>query len=168
MLFQPFFYFSSMQQRKVFTVDEIQKKLEYYCVYQDRCHQEVEKKMKEYQLIPEAREKILLHLMQHNFLNEERFSQSFARGKFRIKSWGKQRIVQELKFRNISSYNIKTALKEIDEKEYIKTIYRITENRNNTISETNIYKRKKKLVDFLMRKGFENDLIFKTVNELVS
>jgi regulatory protein len=157
-----------MQQRKVFTVDEIQKKLEYYCVYQDRCHQEVEKKMKESQLIPEAREKILLHLMQHNFLNEERFSQSFARGKFRIKSWGKQRIVQELKFRNISSYNIKTALKEIDEKEYIKTIYRITENRNNTISETNIYKRKKKLVDFLMRKGFENDLIFKTVNELVS
>ena len=73
-----------------------------------------------------------------------------------------------MKFKDISIYNIKTALKEIDEKEYIKTIYRITENRNNTISETNIYKRKKKLVDFLMRKGFENDLIFKTVNELVS
>lgn len=157
-----------MQQRKVFTVDEIQKKLEYYCVYQDRCHQEVEKKMKEYQLIPEAREVILLHLMQHNFLNEERFSKSFARGKFRIKSWGKQRIVRELKFKDISAYNIKTALKEIDEKEYLKTIYSITENRNAVISEYNIYKRKQKLIGFLMRKGFENELVYKVVNEVVS
>ena len=99
-----------IQNKKSFTVDEFQKKMEHYCVYQDRCHQEVERKMGEYQLIPEAQEKILLHLMQHNFLNEERFSKSFARGKFRIKNWGKQRIVRELNFRNISSYNIKTCL----------------------------------------------------------
>jgi regulatory protein len=123
--------------------------------------------MAEYNLIPEAKELILLSLMKDNFLNEERFSKSFARGKFRMKSWGKQRIIRELKLRDISAYNIKTALKEIEEEEYIKTIYRITENRNNVTSETNTYKRKKKLVDFLMRKGFENELIFKTVNEVV-
>jgi regulatory protein len=153
--------------KKVFTVDEIKRKLENYCVYQDRCHKEVEQKMREFRLIPEAKEMILLSLMQDNFLNEERFSKSFARGKFRIKNWGKQRIVRELKFRDISVYNIKTALKEIDEDEYLKTIYRIAENRNEVISEPNIYKRKKKLIDFLMRKGFENDLIFKTVNDIV-
>ena len=156
-----------MQQKKSFTVDELQKKMEYYCVYQDRCHQEVERKITEYQLIPEAKEKILLHLMQHNFLNEERFSRSFARGKFRIKNWGKQRIVRELKNKNISNYNIKSALKEINEDEYLQTIYRITENRNNSITEKNIYKRKKKLQDFLLRKGYEYDLIFKTVNAVI-
>jgi regulatory protein len=153
--------------KKVFTVDEIKRKLEQYCVYQDRCHKEVEQKMWDYNLIPEAKELILLSLMQDNFLNEERFSKSYARGKFRIKNWGKQRIVRELKFRDISAYNIKTALKEIDEQEYLTTIYRITENRNNVISEPNIYKRKQKLIAFLMRKGFENDLIFKTVNDIV-
>ena len=152
---------------KVFTVDEIKRKLEAYCVYQDRCHKEVEQKMFDYNLIPEAREIILLSLMKDNFLNEERFSKSFARGKFRIKSWGKQRIVRELKFRNISVYNIKTALKEINEEEYIETINRITTNRNEVIFETNIYKRKKKLIDFLMRKGFESNLIFETVNNIV-
>ena len=124
--------------------------------------------MREFSLIPEAREMILLSLMKDNFLNEERFAKSYARGKFRIKSWGKQRIVRELKFRDISAYNIKTALKEIDADEYIKTIYRITEKRNEVISEPNIYKRKKKLIDFLMRKGFENELIFKVVGEVVS
>ena len=157
-----------MIKKKSFTVDELKRKLENYCVYQDRCHKEVEQKMREYNLIPEAKELILLSLMKDNFLNEERFAKSFARGKFRIKSWGKQRIVRELKFRDISAYNIKTALKEIEENEYLETIYRITENRNNVISESNIYKRKKKLIDFLMRKGFENELIFKTVNEVVT
>ncbi|MGB0890945.1 MAG: regulatory protein RecX, partial [Flavobacteriaceae bacterium] len=152
----------------VFTVDEIKRKLEQYCVYQDRCHKEVEQKIKDYKLIPEAREKILLSLMQDNFLNEERFAKSFARGKFRIKNWGKQRIVRELKFKDISAYNIKTALKEIDEEEYLKTIYRITENRNEVINEVNVYKRKQKLIGFLMRKGFENELVYKVVNEVVT
>ncbi|KOY51679.1 regulatory protein RecX [Polaribacter dokdonensis] len=154
-------------KKKSFTVDEIKRKIEQFCVYQDRCHKEVEQKMRDYELIPEAREMILLSLMQDNFLNEERFAKSFARGKFRIKSWGKQRIIRELKFRDISTYNIKTALKEIDENEYLETIYRVTENRNNVISESDNYKRKKKLIDFLMRKGFENELIFKTVNEVL-
>ncbi|MCL7754566.1 regulatory protein RecX [Polaribacter sp. Z022] len=157
-----------MKTKKSFTVDEIKRKLENYCVYQDRCHKEVEQKMREYNLITEAKEMIFLSLMKDNFLNEERFAKSFARGKFRIKSWGKQRIVRELKFKDISAYNIKTALKEIDEEEYLNTIYRITENRNEVINETDIYKRKKKLIEFLMRKGFEADLIYKTVNEVVS
>ena len=156
------------KKKKIFTVDEIKRKIEQYCVYQDRCHKEVEQKMREYSLIPEAREMILISLMQDNFLNEERFAKSFARGKFRIKSWGKQRIIRELKFRDISAYNIKTALKEINQEEYLQTIYRITENRNAVISEPNIYKRKQKLIGFLMRKGFENELIYKTMNEVVS
>lgn len=115
------------KEKKYFTVDEIKRKLEHYCAYQDRCHKEVEQKMWEFNLIPEAKELILLSLMKDDFLNEERFSKSYARGKFRIKNWGKQRIVRELKFRDISAYNIKTALKEIDETEYLKTLYSITE-----------------------------------------
>ncbi|MBT3524290.1 MAG: RecX family transcriptional regulator [Flavobacteriaceae bacterium] len=155
-----------IQNKKSFTVDELQKKMEYYCVYQDRCHQEVERKMTEYQLIPEAKEKILLHLMQHNFLNEERFSKSFARGKFRIKNWGKQRIVRELKIKNISSYNIKTALKEIDDELYIKTIEKIAASKNNTIKESNLFKKKKKIYDYLYRKGYESSLIQETISKL--
>ena len=157
-----------MNSKKSYTVQEIQQKIAQYCVYQDRCHKEVEEKIKSFDLIPEAREMILLNLMKDNFLNEERFAKSFARGKFRIKHWGKNRIVNELKMRDISPYNIKTALKEIDDKEYINTIYKITKNRNNVISESNPYKRKKKLIDFLLRKGFETDLIFKTIDDVLS
>ena len=154
------------QNKKSFTVDELQSKMEHYCVYQDRCHQEVERKMKEYPMIPEAKEKILLHLMRHNFLNEERFSKSFARGKFRIKNWGKQRIIRELKIKNISSYNIKTALKEIDEELYVETIEKIAASKKITIKESNLFKKKKKIYDSLYRKGYESSLIQETIQKL--
>ena len=152
--------------KKVFTVDEIKRKLEQFCVYQDRCHKEVEQKIKEYNLIPEARELILLSLMQDNFLNEERFSKSFARGKFRIKKWGKQRIVRELKFRNISAYNIKTALKEINEADYMDTLYSLIAKKNSLVTETNSFKRKKKIADYLLYRGFESSLVYEALKTI--
>ena len=156
-----------MRDEKYFSVDEVKKKLERYCVYQDRCNKEVEQKLGEFNLISEAKEIILLHLLEHNFLNEERFSKSFARGKFRIKKWGKQRIIRELKFRYISERNIKTALKEIDEQAYLQTIYQIAEKKNTQITDENILKRKKKLTDFLFRKGYEFDLILSTIETVI-
>ncbi|WBX73964.1 regulatory protein RecX [Tenacibaculum pacificus] len=148
----------------VFTVDEIKRKMEHYCVYQDRCHKEVESKLSSFNVIPQAREIILLSLMEDNFLNEERFSKSFARGKFRIKKWGKNRIVRELKFRNISAYNIKTALKEINEEDYITTLYSLVAKKNELVTETNIFKRKKKIVDYLLYRGFESHLIYEALS----
>ncbi len=166
-IFMPFFYFSFMT-KKVFTVDEIKKKMEYYCAYQDRCHQEVERKLSEFRVIPEARELILLHLMQHDFLNEERFAKSFARGKYRIKKWGRKRIIQELKVRQITTYNIKTALKEIDEEEYLSNLEKLAVSKNKEIKETNPYNRKQKLYRHLYNKGYESDLIQEIIKALIS
>ena len=109
--------------QKVFTVDEIKKKMEYYCSYQDRCHQEVEKKLSTFRLIPEAKELILIHLIQHDFLNEQRFAQNFARGKFRIKKWGRKKIVHALRLLNITDYTINYALEQLNEQEYLSTLH---------------------------------------------
>ena len=154
-----------MQHKKTYTIEEAKRALENYCVYQDRCHKEVEEKLHKMGMIPQACEVIILHLMEHNFLNEERFSKSFARGKFRIKKYGKVRITQELKFRNISEYNIKTALKEIDGKEYIETLYALASQKWKNTKESNFYKKKKKVADFLLRKGYESNLIYEALSE---
>ncbi|WP_272151636.1 regulatory protein RecX [Tenacibaculum aiptasiae] len=153
-------------KKQVISVEEIKRKLESFCVYQDRCHKEVEKKLSEYNLIPEAKDNILLHLLQENFLNEERFSKSFARGKFRIKKWGKQRITRELQMRDISTYNIKIALKEIDEEEYMSTLYALVEKKNKLVSESNLLKRRKKVADYLFYRGFESNLVYEAINTI--
>lgn len=148
------------------TVTEAIKKMEHYCAYQERCHKDISEKLSTMKLIPEAKEKIILHLIEHNFLNEERFAKSFVRGKFRIKKWGKQRITRELKFRQISEYCIKIALKEIPENDYLATFHEIAEKKYALLAEQDSYKKRKKLIDYLLYRGWENQLVFDKVTEL--
>ncbi|KAF2515464.1 RecX family transcriptional regulator [Flavobacterium salilacus subsp. salilacus] len=151
---------------KSYTVAEAQKKLEQYCAYQERCHEEVIQKLKSLNMIPQAIDSIVGHLLEHNFLNEERFARSFARGKFRIKHWGRIRIIRELKARQISRYTIDAALKEIDEQEYITAFNELALKQWDFVTESNMLKKKKKVSDFLMRKGYENQLVYEKIAEL--
>lgn len=157
-----------MQQTvKTYTVDEALKKLENYCAYQDRCHKEVQDKLKEMRMIPEAIDHIIYQLIQDKFLDEERFARSFARGKFRTKKWGKTRIVRELKLREITKYNINLALTEIEETEYLKTFEKLVKKRLKQLkTEKNLYKKKNKLMTYLQYRGWESHLIYEKINEL--
>ena len=149
------------------TVEEAIKRIENYCAYQERCHKEVVEKLISFGMIPQARDHILAHLIQENYLNEERFAKSFARGKFRSKKWRKKRIVYELKFRNISKFNIQSALKEISENDYLATLDALAKKRLGEIKETHPQKKKKKLADYLLYRGWESNLVYEKIKELI-
>ncbi len=155
------------QKNETYTVKEAAKKLEGYCAYQDRCHKEVISKLKQMGMIPVAIDQIVTQLIQENYLNEERFAKSFARGKFNIKKWGKKRIVTELKQRDISKYNINTALKEINEVDYIKTLDALARKRLLQLNESNKLKKRKKLADYLLYRGWESHLVYEKMKELI-
>ena len=148
-------------EKKLFTFKETKQKLADYCVYQDRCHQEVEQKMREYVLIPEAKDEILLYLMQENYLNEERFTRSYIRGKFYMKSWGKNKIRNHLKFKGISSKLIESCWDEIDENDYQKTLERVWEKYYSTLKGLKEYQKSMKTTKYLMTRGFEYSEILK-------
>ena len=99
-------------------------------------------------------------------MNEERFARSFTRGKHRIKLWGKNRIVNELKQRQISAPNIKCGLTEISEEEYQDTFDKLSEKHWETIKETNVQKKEKKFCDYLLRKGWESNLVYQKLKQL--
>lgn len=156
-----------MNTHKTYTVEEATKRMEHYCAYQERCHKEVNQKLYEMRMIPEAVEKIIFHLLQHNFLNETRFAQAFARGKFRVKKWGKRRIINELKQREISSFNVKIALKEIPDDEYFSTFEALAEKRILQLkTETNLQKKRKKFADYLFYRGWESALVYEKIGEI--
>ncbi|MDJ0644579.1 MAG: regulatory protein RecX [Flavobacteriaceae bacterium] len=154
-------------QRKSFTVEEARKKLEYYCSYQERCHKEIDKKLNEMNMIASAREVIIIHLIENGFLNEERYAKAFVGGKFRIKKWGKQRLTRELKMKGISDYNIRSALKDIDDLQYEDVFNLLAKKKFAELSDTNKYKKRKKLADYLLYRGWESDLVYKKVTELI-
>jgi regulatory protein len=148
------------------SVKEAIHKIEHFCAYQERCHDEVVQKLRTMKMDSNEIDEILAHLIKENYLNESRFACSFARGKHRIKFWGKVRIVNELKFRNISTYNINLALKEITAEEYDTNFNALAERNWYSIKESNTLKKRKKYCDFLLRKGYESNLVYEKVKEL--
>ena len=111
-------------------------------------------------MTPDEIDLIVVQLIEGNFLNETRFACSFARGKHRMKSWGKIRITNELKLRNISSTNINLALKEISTEEYENTFNELAEKCWNSINEKNTLKKRKKFCDYLLRRGYESHFVY--------
>jgi regulatory protein len=151
---------------KIISVAEACKKIEYYCKYQERCHNEVLTKLISFCLNRAEIDKVFIFVLENDLLNEERFAQTFARGKHRIKSWGKVRITNELKVRNISNRIIATALKQISEEEYLETFHALADRNWDTITEKNKYKKRTKFCDFMLRKGFESPMVYEKVKQL--
>lgn len=117
-------------------------------------------------MIPLAIDKIVVQLIEQNYLNEERFAKNYARGKFNIKKWGKNRITNELKRRQISLYVIQMAIQEIDEDLYLKTFQELAEKRWDQLQGKNIQIKRKKLADYLFYRGWESHLVYDKVSEL--
>lgn len=148
------------------TVTEALEKLRTYCVYQERCHKEVKNKLYQLDMIPQAIEQIVGTLVAENYLNESRFAQQFAHGKFSIKHWGKIRITKELKARNISDYDIQKALKALETDVYLTKIEAISEKKWAQLSQISMQAKKEKLYNYLVYRGWETALIYEQINRL--
>lgn len=138
-------------------------KAQKYCAYQERCHQEIRNKLYEWGVNKAIGDEIIVQLIDANFLNEERFAQTFARGKFRIKRWGRVKITNELKKRNISDYCIQKALLEIDEEEYLQTLREVLKKRKISRKEAGGFNQKGNLAAYLIARGFEAELVWKEI-----
>ncbi|WP_459251453.1 regulatory protein RecX [Apibacter sp.] len=148
-------------------MSNIKKKLADYCVYQERSHYEVEQKLKEYTFLDQdERGEIIVWLIHNNFLNEERFALSYTRGKFYQKKWGKIKITQGLKQKKIPNNLINIGLEQINEDDYISTIKELANKKWNTIRESEIFLKKKKLYNYLQQKGYENHFIHEIIENI--
>ena len=157
---------SDQNPKMSWTLAEAKGKLETFCAYQDRCAWEVRKKLFEKGIQGEPVERLTEELIQDGFLNEERFARSYARGKFRLKKWGKARITRELKLRQIPSEFIRKGLLEIDPEEYYETLLNLTEKKWAKTTEKDPFKKRFKVIQHLMSRGFEQDLIQEAVASL--
>lgn len=154
------------QERKYISREDALKKLQRYCAYQDRCHQEVRNKLLNLGIYGDELEEIIIELIADNFLNEERYACSFARGKFRIKSWGRIRIKQELKRKKVSAYCIKKAMEEIEESDYLEKLKLVLDKKAAQLSEADPWKKRTKLAQYAIGRGFESQLVFELVNAM--
>jgi regulatory protein len=146
--------------KKYLTKEQALQKLKHFCGYQERCHSEVKEKLFSLGVSKNEHDEIISTLIEENYLNEERFAIAFAGGKFRVKQWGRIKIKYELKQKQVSEYNIKKAMKEIEETAYRDALQKLYEEKWNSLKgEKNRFIKLTKTRDYLLQKGYEMDLV---------
>ena len=152
--------YEAQKPKKIYDKKSAKVKIEQYCAYQERSQQEVRDKLYDMGLHQKEVEKLISELVVDNFLNEERFAITYARGKFRIKHWGKNKIKQNLKLKRVSEYCIKKALKEIDPDEYYEVLKIELQKKSDKLKDKDPFIRKNKIAQYLGSRGFEMDLVW--------
>jgi len=159
-------YVSSKISAKKLTPLLARQRIENWCAYQERSQQDVRNKLYEFGLQESDVEQIIVELISHNFISEERFAVAFAGGKFRIKKWGKIKIKLELRAKKVSDYCISKALKQIPDNDYLSTLEKIISQKAKLIREPDKIKKHYKLIQYASSKGFEKDLIVDVLKEI--
>jgi len=145
-----------------YTILEAKVKLEAYCAYQERCAFEISQKLRTWNMHYDDHDILIADLISNNFLNEERFAEAYASGKFNIKKWGKAKIKMHLKAKYISDYSINKALKSIDMDDYEDTLANLASKKWGNLTG-NHWEKIGKLQRFLQTKGYESEIL----NELM-
>lgn len=155
-----------LKKQKKISPNEAYRKISSWCAYQERSHKEVRNKLYELNLHKDIIEELIFRLMTENFLNEERFARSYAGGKFRIKKWGRRKIEEGLKEKGISSNCVKIAFAEIDEEDYLKQLDELATKRLKEMEkEKDPYVKSQKIASYLIRKGYETDLVWELLKK---
>ena len=155
-----------MPNKRVYDIKIAIERLRNYCALQDKCQWDVIQKMQEWGLLKISQDHILELLIEEKYVDEERYSRSFCRGKFRIKKWGKIKITKELKKKYISEVCITKGLEEINDSEYQEELDKQYHKKNETLKEKNKFIKKKKIAVYLISKGYESNLVWDKLREL--
>ena len=153
-------------QKKYLTKEQALQKLRQYCAYQERSHYEAEQKLWDLGIRRAYHGEIISTLIEEDYLNEERFAKQFAGGKFRMNHWGRKKIYYALKEKKVSDYNIKKAMGDLDEEAYRKTLEDLAEKKYELLEMETEPVRKRKIMDYLLQKGFESELISSVIKQL--
>jgi len=145
---------------KRLTPDQARLKIQSFCAYQERSHKEVRDKLYSFGLFKDEVDQLCTELIRDNYLNEERFAQAFASGKFRIKKWGWLKIEMQLKQKGISGHCLKQARKEIQDEEYFQVLTELAKAKGKLVKANNLFEKKAKVAAFLAGRGFEAELIW--------
>ena len=155
-----------MHNKRIYDLSIATDRIKRYCSVQDRCQWDVIKKMNEWGLGEKTKNHLLEILITENYINEERFSQSFCRGKFKIKNWGKRKIINKLKQKNISTICIDKGMGEIKDDEYLNVLDKLFKQKREKVTDKNHFVRKTKIANFLIQRGFESFLVWEKMKDL--
>jgi len=137
------------------------------CSRHEKCCYDIRKKLDLLDINPENREIIIDELIKEKYIDENRYSGFFVSDKFRLNKWGKIKISYALKEKGIKNIDIISGLEKIEEYEYRDALNNLLASKLKSLKSENYVQKKVKLIRFGQSRGFETDLIYSVVNQLL-
>ena len=152
--------------KKECTVEEARLKAEAYCAMSEHCTDDVCRKLEQWGAPLAAYGSILEHLKKEKYVDDRRYAIAFVRDKYRFNQWGRIKIAQALRLKQIGSEEIGLAMEEVDEAEYLDILTSAIRRKLPTIKAVNDYERRGKLVRFAAGRGYEVEKILQCLNRI--
>lgn len=153
--------------QKEITYKEALSKLAILCSRSEQCIQACKEKLSKWAINDTDANKIIDYLIQEKYIDEKRYALFFAKDKHQLSHWGKNKISHALQIKNIPSQYIETALAEINDNNYSSQLKSILTNKLKSIKAKNTYEMKAKLFRFGVGRGFESNLVLKTIDTIL-
>lgn len=151
---------------KEYTDKELLSKAEAYCSTTERCPSEVLSKLRQWGSTEQLSSAIIAHLLKEQFLNEKRYCTAFVRDKYRFNQWGRIKIAQALRMKQLPEEAIDAGLQDIDEEEYTNGLQKLLRQKGKSIKAANAYEHNTKLIRFAIGKGFSMNEVLKYVKQI--
>jgi regulatory protein len=146
------------------SLKEVKVKMASYCAYQDRCLHEIKEKLTDFEITTKEEDEIIDFLLQEKYWDEERFAESFVRGKIRHNHWGKIKVKYELTQRGVPNSIIQKALQSVEQEEYMQILGKVLETKSVNLREEDKWQKRQKLIQYALQKGFESNLVMEIID----
>ena len=151
--------------KKECSENEVRNKAEAYCSSVERCVSEVEAKLEQWGADNGIKERVIEHLIKEKYIDQQRYCAAFVRDKYRFNQWGRMKIVQALRMKQLPSEDIEAGLEEIDEEEYSNVLKSLLAQKARGLKAGSDYERNSKLIRFAVSRGFAMDEVLRYIRQ---
>lgn len=144
---------------KQLTEQEALFRLTALCSQAEHCSYEMTEKMHKWQISDEAQARIMQHLVEERYIDDERFCRYFVKDKIRYNKWGRRKVEQALWAKHIDSDISKAILDEVDDEEYINILRPMIKSRRKQMKDMSEYEANARLMRWAIGRGFTFDII---------
>lgn len=142
------------------------KKAAGICSRQEQCSFDILQKLERWGVEQGEHEAVIARLKDEKFLDDARYAAFYVRDKFRFNQWGRMKISAMLRQKQVEEAIISSALARIDPMEYEQLCLDLLKGKDRQLKEEDPYKRKAKLLRFGAQRGFESELLYRTLDRL--
>ncbi|GJL77658.1 MAG: hypothetical protein NPINA01_06470 [Nitrospinaceae bacterium] len=139
-----------------------------YLSYRDRSEFEIRERLARKDFAKATIQSTIDWLIRLGYLNDERFALSWSRSRVSAKKFGEHRMRKELSAKGLATgiieKTLRTIYSETNERDLAQSL---AKKKLSLLKGVDSKSQSRRLAQYLQRKGFPSDTVFKTVKELI-